>query len=381
MRTTPAAGYTRETEPIELSALENHCQFAFNENMEDRPFEFSLAEPAEEQSTDVEQPTDVDQSVSIRRAELPEIKMVPCDSCRSDQFLPLYEKKSGRGELFQIVRCLHCDLVQVNPQPNAAAVAPYYSKDYFTRRTDRGYDNYFSEQVKSQIQSVYDMNLNDLGFPEYETMLFSEDWIYRNLRNQNENPARQATAPRALDVGCAAGYFVQYMQDRGWKAQGIELSADAAMHGIRELNLDILIDDFLSCDRLREASYDLLTLWASLEHMHSPRQVLERSFTVLKPGGRMLLSTCRWGVLARMRGLKWRYLNVPEHLYFFSLDGLKELAAEIGFVCMESITYGSGMTTRANAGPLYRMAKSIADPLVKRTNQGDMMALHLMRPL
>ena len=93
----------------------------------------------------------------------------------------------------------------------------------------------------------------------------------------------------------------------------------------------------------------------------------------------MLLSTCRYGWLARMRGAHWRYMNVPEHLYFFSLAGLKDLAREVGLQTVCSVTYGSGMTTRPGAGPLYRIAKRLADPLVKLTNQGDMMALHLIK--
>jgi hypothetical protein len=72
-------------------------------------------------------------------------------------------------------------------------------------------------------------------------------------------------------------------------------------------------------------------------------------------------------------------MNVPEHLFFFSLQGLKHLFAEHGFETVARITYGSGFTTRSNASIAYRLAKRFADPLVKMTGQGDMMALHLRR--
>ncbi len=316
------------------------------------------------------------------------VRDIPCDQCGGEQFLTMFEKESSRGERYQLVRCVSCDLVQVNPQPDAHTVAPYYEREYFTKRTDRGYNNYFSEELKAQINKVYEQNLSDLSFLEYEQHLQSGSWLLQHLGGAAAGPQRVSTPdsktdhrPRSLDVGCAAGYFVQYLAERGWNAQGVELSRAAANFGIKELDLNILVADFLTCRKLARDSYDLISLWASIEHMHSPRKVLARAFELLKPGGRMILSTCRYGVLAKLRGIEWRFMNVPEHLYFFSLEGLTALAADIGFRSEASVTYGSGLTGRADASLWYRAAKRIADPAVKRWNQGDMMALHLSKPV
>ncbi len=308
------------------------------------------------------------------------VRDVPCDQCGSSQFLTLFEKDSSRDESFQVVRCVHCDLVQVNPQPDAAAVAPYYEASYFEKRTDRGYDNYFSGELKQQIRRVYEQNLNDLGFFEYEESCLSDAWFMQHCEEQaGAETEHRDYRPRALDAGCAAGYFVEFLQDRGWNSQGVELSRAAAKFGIDELGLNILIADFLTSKRLPKESYDLLTFWASIEHMHSPRRVFERCAELLKPGGRLILSTCRYGLLARWRGEQWRFMNVPEHLFFFSLDGIRNLAADCGFRTVASVTYGSGLTGKKNASLFYRAAKAVADPLVKRTAQGDMMALHFVK--
>ena len=45
----------------------------------------------------------------------------------------------------------------------------------------------------------------------------------------------------------------------------------------------------------------------------------------------MILSTCRYGILARITGINWRYMNVPEHLYYYSLDALIRECEKIGF--------------------------------------------------
>ncbi len=324
---------------------------------------------------------DANESANVGE-ELPEIRDIGCDRCGGETFRTLFRKASSRGTEYQLVSCTHCDLVQVNPQPNAAAVAPYYGAEYFTKRTDRGYDNYFSPELKAQIQKVYRQNLDDLGFFEYEEELRSDSWLREHL-GASAQPALSGgdRRPAALDLGCAAGYCVQYLAERGWDSRGVELSAAAAEYGIDELGLDIIVDDFLNCAELSANRFDLITLWASIEHMHSPRAALARAYELLRPGGRMILSTCRYGVLAKLRGPEWRFMNVPEHLYFFSLSGLAGLAEEIGFRTHSSVSYGSGFTTKANASWLYRAAKRVADPLVKRLHQGDMMALHLVKPL
>jgi 2-polyprenyl-3-methyl-5-hydroxy-6-metoxy-1,4-benzoquinol methylase len=295
------------------------------------------------------------------------LRLVPCNVCGSLEFKTLFDKESSLREVFQVVRC-KCGLVQVNPQPDLEAVRPYYESHYFKKRTDRGYDNYFSDALRDEIRRVYQLNLEDLAFPEYEAKLKAEA--------QSTDSLSARLKPRALDAGCAAGYFVEYLKERGWNSEGIEISEAAASAG-RKRGLRITVGDFLTSSEMIPESYDLITFWASLEHMHDPARVLLRSKELLKPGGRMILSTCRYGLLARMRGKEWRYMNVPEHLYFFSLGGLKRFAAALGFRVVKTVTYGSGMTTRKDASPFYNRAKKILDPLVKWTGQGDMMAFHL----
>ncbi|MCB1172585.1 MAG: class I SAM-dependent methyltransferase [Leptospiraceae bacterium] len=321
------------------------------------------------------------------------MRPIPCDQCGAESFAPLFVKESSQGQTFQLVRCRQCQLVQVNPQPDLEAVAPYYAGEYFEKRSERGYDNYFSSALKQQINRVYGLNLRDLGFDAWEAGLSDTGPWQKDLQGLDRDgvaipaPATDGSTrnlfegrpPRCLDVGCAAGYFVEYMQSRGWQSEGIELSAHAARFGIEQLQLTIYIDDFLRSAVLQQGHYDMLSFWASIEHMHSPRRVLERCYELLRPGGRLLLSTCRWGLLARHKAARWRFMNVPEHLYFFSLSGIIRLAADCGLRRISHITYGSGFTSCKDAGWLYRAGKQIADPLVKWLDQGDMMALQFER--
>ncbi|WP_143464662.1 class I SAM-dependent methyltransferase [Leptonema illini] len=280
-----------------------------------------------------------------------------CGVCYGQDFRHCFQKKSENGTIFNIVICRSCQTMQTLPRPTAEQLAQCYQGSYFEQRTDRGYSDYRSEAVRMQIERVFAMNLKDLGFFEVESSL---------LR----------AGGRSLDVGCAAGYFVDFMQRRGWSASGVEISAPMAAHA-RSQGLDVVQADFLAGEVA--ASYDLVTLWASLEHFADPRLLLRRLADAVRPGGSLILSTCRRGLLSWLTGPSWRYMNVPEHLFFFSRRGLVQLFGEYGFTAIKQITYGSGLTTRPGASWPYRAAKRLADPLVKMTGQGDMMALHFRK--
>lgn len=288
------------------------------------------------------------------------IRDILCDTCGRASFSPVLKKKSSRDEEFTVVKCRNCGLVQVNPQPDFADVAKYYSNEYFTQRTDRGYDNYYSDKIRSEIERVFQLNLRDLKFNEWEEKLPEKG--------------------RTIDIGCAAGYFVKFMEGKGWNSEGIEIAEGPVKFGREALGLTIHQEDFLSWDENFENKFDLVTLWASIEHLHRPRNTVEKIYRHLKPGGRMILSTCRYGTLAKLKGAGWRFLNVPEHLYYYSLEGLRKLSENAGFKYVSHISYGSGMTAKKNSGAVYNIMKKILDKAVKIFDEGDMMALQFEKP-
>jgi len=244
----------------------------------------------------------------------------------------------------------------VYPQPDTSTLQSYYDKEYFLQRTERGYDNYFSNTVKEEVERIFRLNLKDISFYCWE-----KDYL-RNNKNLN-----------SLDIGCAAGYFVAYMKERGYDAHGVEISEDIAKYGREKLKLNIKITDFLNLEF--DTKFDLITSWASLEHMPDPVSFFRRINSILKPGGLLIISTCCYGNLARLYGLNWRYLNVPEHLFFFSKKSLINLGEKFGLKVWKKISYGSGFTTKPQAGFFYKFTKICADKLVKIMSEGDMIVI------
>jgi SAM-dependent methyltransferase len=142
---------------------------------------------------------------------------------------------------------------------------------------------------------------------------------------------------RLLDVGCASGWLVHHANQRGWQAQGVELSPDAAARA-RAMGLDVFQGDLLSA-RLPGGHFDLVYMGDVLEHVPDCRAVVDEVARLLRPGGCFYLrgpittnSLARslaisvYGALGRTLVLD----EVPYHLWEFTPGSLARLVNAAG---------------------------------------------------
>ncbi|KTC67915.1 3-demethylubiquinone-9 3-methyltransferase [Legionella birminghamensis] len=96
-----------------------------------------------------------------------------------------------------------------------------------------------------------------------------------------------------LDVGCGGGILAEAMAERGGVVSGIDADDDAIItantHAVaHNLSINyqaIPIEDF------EGISFDLITCMEMLEHVSDPELVVHHCFRLLKPGGKLFLST------------------------------------------------------------------------------------------
>jgi SAM-dependent methyltransferase len=131
-----------------------------------------------------------------------------------------------------------------------------------------------------------------------------------------------------LDFGCGSGAFLDAM--RGFEGIGFELAAEGLRRNGQIVIGDIL-SDHLSCFGLSPGSFDFIVAWDVLEHLPEPAHRMLRLKTLLKPGGRLYLTTpdsSSW--VARLTGEKWNMLLL-EHLWYFSPATLRRFLGRCGF--------------------------------------------------
>lgn len=164
-----------------------------------------------------------------------------------------------------------------------------------------------------------------------------------------------------LDVGCAAGFFLEAARDRGWSVRGLDISSYASEYARAELRLDVEAGSIES-ERDATDSFDVVTLWDTIEHLRRPDLALINIRRLLKPGGMLALSTGDYGcLLRRLMGRRWRLFTDPTHNFFFDEASLKRLLRQAGFETVRITRRGKwvslSMILHQSPFPLNRLGR------------------------
>jgi SAM-dependent methyltransferase len=145
---------------------------------------------------------------------------------------------------------------------------------------------------------------------------------------------KEAGAPgRLLEAGCAMGFFLDAARERGWATRGFEISEFAASVAARKPDLGVTCADFTSPGvEVEPGSFDAAVALDTIEHVRAPEILLAKMHLALREGGICLVSTGDITSLhASIAGRRWRLIQPPEHIYYFSRRGLRSLMKRQGF--------------------------------------------------
>lgn len=215
----------------------------------------------------------------------------------------------GHPGHFRLVQCRHCGLIYQNPRP--ADLRPFYEGDYLPFRT----------------------TASALG---EDIVVGGAAANYRRLLHQ---VIPSGTTGALLDVGCATGDFLVAMQAEGWQVTGCDASDAACAVARRRLGAAATIKaGELEKHAFPSASFDVVTLWHSLEHMPNPRTVLAEVRRVLRPNGVVLLQTPAWLSLeSQLWKRSWVGWDAPRHTVVFSPRTLRLMLEATGLVVQQSL--------------------------------------------
>ena len=207
--------------------------------------------------------------------------------------------------------CSNCSFVYVSPRLTGQALLDVYNETYWKSDNpkERGYADYAKESA--------------LYLKTYrKRMKLVSKWLPK--------------AGRILDVGCAAGYFLQVAQQHGHDVHGVELSEAIAKQAIDSLGPERVfngfLDDAVAARNWQDQSFDLVTIWDVIEHVPEPQSLLASIKKLIKPGGKLLLETQNVdSKLANRLGKRWHHYKHDEHLYHFNPSTISKLLSDCGY--------------------------------------------------
>lgn len=272
-----------------------------------------------------------------------------CKVCGGGEFRVLGSRggeahRDRAGVKTRIVKCRTCHVIFPNPMPYPAG-------------EDTRYTN-----VTGYFEEV--MTVTDEGRRQFGDKL---------ARDAERLLGRQG---RFLDVGCGRGEVVWAARERGWDAEGCDLSEDFVRYAL-EVNGVKAHAATLEQISYPDASFDVVTMVEVIEHLYDPAETVKELSRVIRPGGLVYISTPNeesvyqslGNLYYKARGLDWVVNLCPTwnlyHIHGFSPRSLRYLLEGNDFQIEELVVYPGELVVPRRAG-VWGEVERVGTRLVER---------------
>jgi SAM-dependent methyltransferase len=214
----------------------------------------------------------------------------------------------------EICHALDWDTVYMGPildgkERNKVTTAARMCKSCGVIRLDdsMGADQYSTETYRQKLKEPVDAN----GF--YET--HDHEQIYKLLRTND----LKIRGKKVLDVGAAAGSFLDYIRGVAGQVSAIE--------PCRAYEEELFQKCFEVYPFIQSVAagrkYDLITCFDTIEHVQDPSAVLQKAYELLALGGTLLVSTGEYEPVSALAKPASYYKT--QHKWYWNEDSFWEL--------------------------------------------------------
>lgn len=202
-------------------------------------------------------------------------------------------------EKFEVFACKNCGGKFTQNIPTENEIGKYYQSEDYISHTDT---------QKGLINSLYQ---------------FVRNYTLSAKKNLVEKETGKKSGS-ILDIGCGTGAFLKTMKDASWESMGLEPDERARKIALEKNGIETAFPTHLF--ELEELSFDVVSMWHVLEHVHELHAYLEKIYSILKNDGLLLIAVPNFESSdAEHYQANWAAYDVPRHLYHFSPNSMKAL--------------------------------------------------------
>lgn len=254
---------------------------------------------------------------------------VNCALCGQNNNTILFEGKDRRCKMpgkFNIVKCKNCGLVYINPRPTKNEIKKFYPENYEFYRQIEVNENQslsFWQHTKELIVKTNIGGELKIIKDRLDNILLGEIPKIRRLEGIKKG--------KVLDLGCGIGVYLKTLKELEWETVGIDINFRAVKIAKESFGLNVFCGELHDLS-FPDKSFDVVTAYASFEHVHNPSKLLQEVHRVLKNSGLFVIYLQNSGCIElKIFKTYWYHLDVPRHLYNFSTKTLKAILHKNGF--------------------------------------------------
>lgn len=224
-----------------------------------------------------------------------------CPNCgNADIYKVLMAKDyTVSGEDFEIWECRNCTQRFTQNIPGQENIAAYYQSENYISHSDTS---------KGLINNLYHK-------------------VRRRTLLQKKKLVEQTTGKsrgNMLDIGAGTGAFLKTMKKANWDCTGIEPDKNAREKALELYGLHL--KDAGTLYSFSPGSFDAITLWHVLEHVHELHKYTGQLRNLLSKDGKLFIAVPNYtSTDAKIYQEFWAAYDVPRHLYHFSPKSMEQL--------------------------------------------------------
>ena len=196
------------------------------------------------------------------------------------------------------IKCSQCGLIYVSPRPSAEEIVNLYGHDMA------------HVSAKSHISSRFPKRLHakhNLGI------------IKKFIKKGT-----------MLEIGTGAGFFLNEARKNSFEVYGIELNNALTDFVNTKLGIPCKVSP-LETSLFGEKKYDIIYHCDVISHFSDPITEFCKMNSMLNSKGLVVFETGNFGDVEEKYYKHFKKFQLPDHLFFFSEDNLKQLLTKTGF--------------------------------------------------